>query len=478
MRDHEKEYKNKKETRNISYLSFKVEPTPEDSIELKQRVEDLIPRFIETEQDSLFVSQNYGSYNRAYVEKEDLDEAVSDTLSTLDVGTVYGPYIAENSYKAVKLLDRKVIPDSVKVSHIVRQVQNPQQIAQTRQLLDSLKTVVEREITPFDSVAMQYGQDQSAAEGGDLGWVGPGNMVKSFNDHVFYYAEPGELSIIQTQFGLHLVQVTDRKYLNNTVGFKVAYLKEPIVPSEATQNDLYDDALQFVGEHRTLEELQAAADANPGLAIQKSGAVTRNDFTVGGLPPGSTSRDIIRWAFQSSTEIGDVSPDVYIFQDQELYYNSQYVFAGLNNIIPAGLPPAEDVRSRIEPILINRKKAELISQKVRDMSFDEIASTYEVSVDTARNASFASDYVGGIGNEPKVQAAAFALEEGERSEPIEGQAGVYVLEIIRQAEVQPTTNVATIRNQMTSPKTSELRSALMEAMKENAEINDNRFTYY
>ena len=38
----------------------------------------------------------------------------------MPVGSVYGPYLDLNSYKAVKLLGKKVVPDSVKARHILR----------------------------------------------------------------------------------------------------------------------------------------------------------------------------------------------------------------------------------------------------------------------------------------------------------------------------------------------------------------------
>lgn len=64
----------------------------------------------------------------------------------------------------------------------------------------------------FASSASKYGSDGTASQGGDLGWFGSGDMVKSFEDAVFALKK-GELSktLVQTQYGYHIVKLTDTK---------------------------------------------------------------------------------------------------------------------------------------------------------------------------------------------------------------------------------------------------------------------------
>lgn len=68
------------------------------------------------------------------------------------------------------------------------------------------------------------------------------------------------MNIVTTQFGVHLVEVTAKKFINNVQGVKLAYLVEPIVPSEETQASIYDDALEFSGQNRTVDALKAAVE--------------------------------------------------------------------------------------------------------------------------------------------------------------------------------------------------------------------------
>lgn len=63
----------------------------------------------------------------------------------------------------------------------------------------------------FADVAAEYSKCPSGANGGDLGYFGRGMMVKPFEDAAFEL-EVGELSQpVQTQFGWHLIEVTDKK---------------------------------------------------------------------------------------------------------------------------------------------------------------------------------------------------------------------------------------------------------------------------
>ncbi len=65
----------------------------------------------------------------------------------------------------------------------------------------------------FETLAREQSADgASATRGGDLGWFGPGQMVKPFEDAVASIRNPGELSdIVETQFGFHIVRLDGRR---------------------------------------------------------------------------------------------------------------------------------------------------------------------------------------------------------------------------------------------------------------------------
>lgn len=66
---------------------------------------------------------------------------------------------------------------------------------------------------PFEELAKQYSDDTAnAAKGGDLGAITKGRTVPEFEEAVFAMTEPGSVAgPIETQFGLHLIQLIERK---------------------------------------------------------------------------------------------------------------------------------------------------------------------------------------------------------------------------------------------------------------------------
>ena len=104
------------------------------------------------------------------------------------------------------------IPEQVTLSHIFI-VPKPsakaraEAYSEANALLDSLHHGAD-----FAELAKKYSQDPgSASSGGDLGWAKRGQFVPEF-EHAVYDLKPGEISgIVETQFGLHIIQLLERR---------------------------------------------------------------------------------------------------------------------------------------------------------------------------------------------------------------------------------------------------------------------------
>lgn len=476
MKENGERFRQTEETRRLKYVVLDVFPTAEDSAKIREQIDTLIPQFAAAENDSVFVDRYYGQYDPAYFKKSELSPVIADTVFSLPVGSVYGPYIDGGAYQAVKVIDRKIIPDSVRSRHILIQANDPISLAAAQSRVDSLKGLIEAGTHRFDSLATIFGSDATRTEGGDLGFAFPGQMVKPFNDLIFFEAEPGKLYSVITQFGVHLVEVTDRKFINNDQGVKLAFLSETIVPSQETQNAVYDRALALASSNRSLEKLQEAVKGNPNLNIETSTLLKRNDFTIGTLGAGQTSRDIIRWAFESKK--GAVSPDVYTYQDPVELFNSMYVIAGLEAIQKPGIPSVENIKADIEQLVTNKKKGEILAERMKGKSLPALATDFATTVDTAQNMSFATATLPNVGSEPKVIAEALALAQNQPSQSIVGNTGVYKLNVINKTPATPATDLTLMRNTMALAMRSQIPAMLMQSLKKKAKINDNRFTFY
>jgi len=471
-------YENEKETRRVEYVTFNVQPTAADTSALVEEMRELATEFEAAANDTLFVEANYGSFDGAYFTKDQVNADIADTLFSIPVGSTYGPYMEEGSYKVAKVTDRKIVPDSVRSRHILLRANTQQEYLQAVQTADSLVNLLQTNQATFDTLAMQFGTDATRTGGGDLGYSAPGQMVKPFNDLIFFEAEEDTVYTVNTQFGIHVVEVTGKKFINNTEAAQVLYISQPIVPSQATQDSIYQEALSFVSQNRTMEDLIQSVAERDDLEMETSGSLERNSYNVGTLGASQSSRDIVRWAFDSETEIDEVSPEVYIYQDEVELFNNKYVIAALRSILPPGIPDVEDIKDQIEPQVINRKKAEMLEERMVGKAMSTIANEFNVEIDTANNVTFGSAFLPGLGNEPKVIAAAFNMASGETSEPIAGNSGVYVIEVMQTpSEVTPN-NLAQQRRTASASTRTQVSSRLIPAIRSNADISDYRSRFY
>ena len=476
LQEFENTLKQEEETRTLEFVSFNVLPTSADSTALFNQLNELRVDFEQAENPESFVEVNFGGYDKAYFAEDQLPETIKEVIKNLEKGQVSEVFQDNNSYKVVRLLDKKVIPDSVKSRHILLPVSSPDQVAFSENLIDSLIGLLESRSETFDSLAAKFGTDGTRTTGGDLGYAAQGMMVKEFNDLIFFEAEEGKYYKVNTQFGIHLVEVTDKKFIENKEGYQFAFLNEDIVPSQETQNAIYDEVLVFTGKNRTLEELKQAIDGNLSLRIESIKGIKRNDYNVGTLGSGQSSRDMIRWAFGEKP--GKVSPEIYIYQDPVNFYNNKYVVAGLKEVLPKGLPELAQIKEQIALEVTNRKKSELIAERIKGKNLEEVSAMFGLSVENANGIPLSSNFIPGIGNEPKVVARAFAIKQGEVSAPVKGSNGVYLVRVENKPNAPASTNAMVLKRTVSTQNASQVSFRLVESLKKNAKIEDNRFRFY
>lgn len=105
------------------------------------------------------------------------------------------------------------IPAQMRARHILIKLDqgaSEQDVENARTLLADLRQRVAGG-EDFAELAREYSQDGSAARGGDLGYFGPGQMVKSFEKAAFGLAAGEVSNIVQTRFGLHLIQALEHR---------------------------------------------------------------------------------------------------------------------------------------------------------------------------------------------------------------------------------------------------------------------------
>ncbi len=156
---------------------------------------------------------------------EQLPGLFVDAVKDLQVGGVSEVLQSPNGFHILKLLnykgDRQEILQS-KVRHILISAESNVAKGQAKKRAVELRQrILNGE--DFDSLARIYSDDSaSAALGGGLGWVSPGEMVPPF-EQAYTQIAIGEISQpIETRFGIHILEVEDRRKKNVTEQIKRA----------------------------------------------------------------------------------------------------------------------------------------------------------------------------------------------------------------------------------------------------------------
>ncbi len=472
-------YTRDEELRRADYIVFDVVPTSGDSAIVKDNMAALCEEFRTTDNDSLFLISNYSVYDNSYNKASILPPNIKSMVENMQPGEVYGPYLEGKNYVGLKLIDNKNIPDSVRSRHILIGVNNGDQagLISANSRIDSIKTAIESGTANFDAMAKRFSTGPSGPTGGDLGYSALNATVKPYNDVLFYTGEQGKLYKIFTQFGVHLVEILGKKRGANEMGYKLGLIREAIIPSDETQDELLNKADQIASDYTTYQELKAAADADPSIIMLSSTDVKANDFNFANMGKGQTSRDLVKWMFDGSTDLGGVS-DVYIYENAEDYYNSNYVIATLTDILPAGRSSLSEVRDQITPFVRLEKKGALLQEAMAGFNLAKAARKYKVDVDSISGVRFTDLSPAGLGAEPNVIASAFKLEAGQLSEPVIGESGVYIVKTNAKNTAASGANVGTLRTQSSSRMKNSIYGNLMNTWKKLKNVEDERSKFF
>ena len=212
------------------------------------------------------------------------------------------------------------------------------------------------------------------------------------------------------------------------------------------------------------------------MQTETSARLERNAFAIGSLGAGQASRDIVRWAFNANT--GEVSPELYDYQDPVEYYTNKYVVAGLLAKQAPGLPDVANIKSEIEQEVMKKKKGEMLKSRVQGTNLQAIANQFDTKVDTAKNVKFNAMFVPGLGVESRVIGKAFTMEQGQTSEPIVGSSGVFVIQLLQRPNVGQANNIPQLRSTMSAQARQQVPAQWIQAMKKEADIEDNRSRFY
>ncbi|MEA5460225.1 peptidylprolyl isomerase [Arcicella sp. LKC2W] len=460
-------------TRSLQYVTFPVIPSKADTASFYNDIKRLAKELAVTKNDSAFAMMNSDVKTPYYATLAEIPEAVKGSLSSMVVGGIYGPFKNGLSYSIYKY--GGVQKDSlytVRASHIL--------INADKNAPDSVKAAARKRAegilgqikggASFEAMAQQFGSDGTAQQGGDLGYFkNNGGMVKSFENAVFGYSGTGLLpGLVETDFGYHVVKVTEAK--TNT-RYKLAAVNRTISPSQATMDEILRKADAFASANDTKDKFEAALKKDKSLLMLRADKIQEGATGVNNL---QNARDIVRWAFNNDTKIGEVSE---VFQN-----DNQYIVALETGATSKDVVKVDDFRDELTARVRGDLKAEQITKKLGGISgtLEQIAQKYGAGalVETVSDLTLAQGVLTSAGADPTALGKAFGLKVGQKSKPFKGEAGVFVMETTKSTPAPAIADLTMYKNSAKMMAAQRTSFYINEAIKENAKVVDNRAKFY
>jgi len=207
----------------ISHILIRTpeESTPEDLQKLRSKADQALKKL----QDGADFGQVSASFSDApnaleggsmgWKTTTQIPALFFDALKPMQVGQLTPILRSPNGFHILKMTNRRggsspLVVDQTHVRHILVKLSEVVSEAEGKHRLDTIKERLDNG-KDFAEMARQYSEDASAANGGDLGWVNPGDTVPQF-EKAMNALKPGEISEpIQSPFGWHIIQVLERR---------------------------------------------------------------------------------------------------------------------------------------------------------------------------------------------------------------------------------------------------------------------------
>lgn len=471
---HKAEFRVREELRDLEFIAFPVNPTPQDLADIQEQVNKTWAEFqtVPADEVAFFVNaESDRSYDSTYKRASEFKAPFDEQIAAAKEGDFLAPVLAGNEWMMAKVISSAVRPDSLRASVIYILNQNAggnimRSDAQAKSLADSVLALLNGNKMSFEQAVEQYSDDPQKAETkGDMNWQLDGGygflneeLVSRAVGSCFIYEHPQGV-------GYFVVKVTDKTPAAKK--YRVALISREIVPSNATNRAVYNEANRFAGQNRNYTDFSAAAQQD-NMQV-RSARVTMMMDNMAGI---NNARSIVQWAFNEDTKVGDVADQVY-------ECDGMFVVVALKDVLKKGYATLEQVRPMIEQPVRIEKKAEVLLARASEavkaaQDINSIAMKLNATVDTIDSVSFNDYYLARYGMEPKVQAA-IAASKGGMVGPVKGASGVYMVQV--DSKVPATIDESMVKMRMEQGYRSKARMA-SQVLRDKAKIEDQRNKFF
>lgn len=359
-------------------------------------------------------------------------------------------------------------PEQVRASHILFMTEGKDD-AEVKKRAEEVLAKVKAPGADFAKLANQYTEEEAGkTKGGDLDYFGKGQMVPEF-DKVAFELQPGQISdLVKTQFGYHIIKVTDKKPATSKTLDEVKGQIEDSLKWERAQTEAQRTADDVAANLKKPADFDTVAKPR-GLVVSESNFFAKDEPITGiGMAPAVADR-----AFELKD--GEVSDPIRTPQG--------FAFITVTGTQPAKTPTLDEVKERVREEVVKRKAIEAARQRAASLApqmksgdFDAAAKAAGLEVITtdliARGAP-----VGALGTSPAIDAAAFALPQGGVSDPIVTDNGAAVVKVLERKDPSAA-DLASAREATKTELLNERRNrfyaSYMTKARDRMKVNINR----
>ncbi|MDP4665944.1 MAG: SurA N-terminal domain-containing protein [Flavobacteriaceae bacterium] len=484
---HEKEY-TVDASRGVQFVVFEEKPSKADEDQVKAKLNELLDNrvvfneatqsqdtvlgFKNTREVGGFLASNSAfAFNDQFLVKSELPLNLADSLYSLEKNDIYGPYIQEGYYVATKLIDAAQKPDSVKVRHILIPFVGGQRAdasvtktdAEAKVTADSILGLIKTKKSKFTDLLSLSSDVVSNEKEGVIDWFTfNAGMAEEFKD--FSFDNPkGSIDVVRTDFGYHVIEILDQGGSQKLI--KLANLALPIEPSEETIDSVFNATSKFEIAIENQDFAKVVKDNS--YTLRPVSGLRILDENIPGL---GVQRSVVKWAFDKETKLGSV---------RRFNLNTGgYVVAQLTEVTEEGLMPLDKAIVRARGQIMKNKKAEIIRKRALATNLESLAAAEGQAVKTANQLKLTNPLLSGVGREPKIVGAAFALKDGETTGLLQGENGLYMVQMVKKTPAPVLESYLSYATRIRQTRVGNVNTEAFNALKAAADIEDNRSDFY
>lgn len=483
----EAKFVNRVSSRVIRFADITIEPSKEDSIAFDKEIAELKAGLIRTPKDSLYVMRKAdskvfstklgyrpeGSQNQMASQGFVYPMAMDSTFKNSKVGDVIGPYEQNGATKIAKVVSKGPL---FSVRHILigGTRSDSLAVAKAQKTTDSLMPLINKD--NFEQYVTDFSTDQGSVEkGGKYENFISNEMVTEFEE--FAKTQPiGKIGYVQTDFGFHIMEVLDRQ--ENVVP-NLAVVDRTLTPGAETLIALEKESYDLLS--KMYKKLGATKNEYRKVALFDTIAKRRDMLVrpltiqdenpkVSGFSSAYAENELFKLAYNKDAKVGDLI-------SSPLKDGERWVVAILADIRVEDKATFENSRATVKSEYIKEQKALKLINKMRGKSLDQISTKENVSI-IPTEVSFAQSTLGKIASEPKIVGALFSgLKDGKMTQPLKGNAGVYVVRVEKSNRAPQTGDYTKEKDQLLGTRRSSVGTSALAGLKEMAEVVDNRKFY-